>query len=193
MEKLKVGNEIYKIPTKFEELKLRQLIAVNNLMQKSKEVNIGELIAIVIEVDSSVIKHKISLAQVKKARQWLSFLFSKQIPDYPPVHTFELNGKNFKSFENLFNMSFEQFVDLEYYTKNSTGFDIIAKIASILYLQDGENYEAVQKVISDRQKEFLDMPVNIALGIYGFFLLLGEVFSKNTQTFSKPAAVKSQG
>lgn len=171
------------IPTDLSEIKLSQYqkfikIAKNNEDSEFLRQKMVQIFCNIDLKDVATIKYK----QVVEITNNLFILFSKK---YELTKKFYLDGKEFGFIPNLDEISTGEYIDLETYIVD---WENINKVMAILYRpiknKQGEKYIIEDYEGSDKYSEIMkEVSLDIVLGAYVFFCLLGNELLKSTISY----------
>lgn len=182
MKKLKINNEVYKYPEKWEEVKIKTFDRIQTINEQHK--NDKNKLRVIVKIYAAVtgcpedILLKLSRDDFERLAGSLDWL--EAIPQTDPKFTQKINGVVYHFPTTLNNISFGQFADLDEILKG--GDQLNASILAILFLPEGEDYDANHFY---KNREFWsERPVTDLLPLLSFFLSTGDALQIYTQTFS---------
>jgi hypothetical protein len=198
MINIKINKKKYKVPNEFSELSIGTYQELSKIEVLDKK-NSLEYIKILSGIEIDILK-KIKLTDIKKITNNLLYFFDKN--EFKLVEAVEINKKIFVFDDDLQNMNFEMFIDLDELTKDQdTIIDNLHLIMAILYREKRKRTIFNKKLYSDTYdsksiKERADffkenLMMDKVLGALFFFINLRMIYIQNTVDYLEGELVKN--
>lgn len=169
MRKLKIGDNNYNIPSKWEELTVNQFDNIYPFLKQIEEEDIKTKLLVKIVCSIVNIEQPILLEAPKQLfniiLKELEFLWDASIEKYNPVFEIKIEGRVFKFPKEQTEISLGMFVDAEEILK---GDRLIAGLLAILLQPDGQSYDS--NIFSQRRELMGALPMSKAMPLINFFL-----------------------
>lgn len=184
MLKINIDGEKYTLPTSYEEMKVKHLVAAN-INDKSDRLTI---IANLIGYNPEKIKDILSLSDLEKLTKATKFLDEK--PKVRKNRPIIINGQQYKHFEKIEQVTLGEWTDIEGAIKiagDNSG-QAISKVISIILrpYNNGKIEKYNSKKNKEREELFLEnLSALDAMQITAFFLHRGHYFMLNIRKFLK--------
>ena len=183
MIKITINDKKYKVPNEFSELTIEKFQEISKVEDVDKG-NVLEYIHILSGIDKDILKH-ISIDDIKKITENLLTFFNKG--EYKLVDAVEIQKHIYVFDDDLYNMTFEMFIDLDELTKDQDSIiDNLHLIMAILYREKKKRklfrktiYTDVynSKTIKDRAEFFsTNLMMDKVLGALFFFINLRMIY-----------------
>jgi len=186
MIRITINNKEYKVPNEFSELTIEKFQELSKIENVDKG-NVLEYIQCLSGIDMDILKH-IKLEDVKKITENLLTFFKQG--DYKLVDAVEIKKRIYVFDDDLYNMTFEMFIDLDELTKDQDNIiDNLHLIMAILYREKKkqkiyrkklytDKYDS--KTIKDRAEFFsTNLMMDKVLGALFFFINLRTIYIQN--------------
>jgi len=185
MIKITIDNKVYKVPNQFSELTIGKYQELSRIENVDKG-NVLEYIQLLSGIDMDILK-KINLDDIKKITKNLLTFFNKG--EYKLIEAVRIKKHIYVFDEDLYNMTFEMFIDLDELTKDKESIiDNLHLIMAILYRNKKGRY-LKKKLITDKydsktikeRAEFFkgNMMMDKVLGALFFFINLRTMYITN--------------
>ncbi len=192
MVTLKVEGKKYKVPIDFDELNIKTYQELCRVETKNEKIQIVEYINILTGLYKKTIG-KLELDDIRMVTQLFNF-FRIKLEDHPLIHAVKIKNKIYVLDQNLFNMTFDMFVDLEEMTKEKDLIiDNLHLIIAILYRPAIKKKMFSKKLtpevydsdsVKDRAEFFSEnMMMDKILGALFFFINLRTKYMENMAVY----------
>jgi len=193
MKKITWKDREITIPTKWEEISLKQQIQVSIDNEKYTNEITKKLALISGYCGIPIVEIKRSTPdEVAPLFKHMKFL-GEPIPE-DPLMEFEFKGEKYYVMQNLVKQEFQDFISLETALSNEENdtYKALPMIIAIMAKRkkdNGETESLDDYDVEERAKLFEDLPISIANGIGVFFYRNVKVFTMASQLFSQPEKV----
>lgn len=174
MKTLTIDNITHNIPERWEEITFEKQIAVERYAKEEPDFQQLCIIAGYCNIPLSDLKH-LHINTVVQLLENLEFIKTPQTSE--PITSFIHHGSEYLVMPSLLKAEFQDFISLEVLREQYKDrlYEALPMMISILAKKEGETLDSFD--VEERAKEFYDLPITIANGLYGFFLQTSILYS----------------
>lgn len=167
MKTLVIDNTTYNIPERWEEITFEKQIAVERYAKEEPAFQELCIIAGYCNIPLSDLKH-LHINTVVKLLENLEFIKTPQTS--AAITSFVHHGSEYLVMPSLLKAEFQDFISLEVLREQHKDrlYEGLPMMIAILAKREGETLDSFE--VEQRAKEFYDLPITIANGLYAFFL-----------------------
>jgi len=202
------------LPTQFEEILLKQYIAISSMNKDLNKLDKDiELLSILTGLSTEDIVD-INIDTVKYMFKSLEFLFEQK--EHTLIEKIKLDGQWYGLNPDMKNITFGEYIDLETFSDLEKKQDSLHILMAILYrpittpkkrknlvsflnsyIYNKDDTYSVEKydpdTVEERSKVFLEhMTIDVTLGALFFFILLKVIYTENTQHYLSKKKMKAR-
>lgn len=188
MKQIKIKNDFYNLPTSWDEISVKQLVAIEQLNQEEVSLNkMTKIASILLDVDDETLLN-IEIADYMALLQDISELMGSTSPSSKFQPKITLDGVTYTAVE-VQQWNTREFTDFDTLSSDKTNLPLLL---ALIYRVEGEelNSENYTATIKERAKKFENLPASVAIGAISFFTKSLLTYINNTLSSSE--AVRNQ-
>jgi len=210
MKLIKIKDNFYSIPTNWYDINLKQFLAIRSLKEKQNTESEIDYLLNFCSIITKISVEELGKLTPNELGEVLGVLYSiseEKIPVEKKV-CFKINGISYVFDSDLSKITYGQFIDLDFLTKNKEFWEVEHRVCAIFIRPEKKsNYKAFKRLfkrnknitskdylieeynydsMEDRAKIlFENLPMPYANAVADFFLNLGANLQNSTQAYSQ--------
>jgi len=183
MKTIKFNEKEYEVPTKWEEVTLRDQMVVSEIQDSETYIKSIALLAGYCRLPVNELK-KANITEVTKLFELLSFVNTPMQEE--PISTFRYKGEEWNVHDTLLNGEFQDFIAVETIMKNNGNnvYKSLPMLIAILAKKHGEHLDDYEDQLNERAEFFMELPITIANSLAVFFYSIANQHSTNMGVYS---------
>ena len=189
MKIVKFNEKEYNIPENWSEVTLGMVIRADEYSMELEGLSLIAIIAGYTGIPIGELRVS-NLNKIREIVEILGFIYKEYKGN--PRNSFEYKGEEYRCFDDLQEISFEEWVSVQavLYNHRENPVRSLSMLMSILFKKEGESLDSID--IEKRSRDFLELSYTIVKDCEGFFLASMKVYEGFGQLSSLVEVQRSQ-